>query len=54
VLSRIDALAPALAEAAHVAQQADADRALTDALAAKVLALGAAVMKSVAELRGAP
>lgn len=54
VLSRIDSLAPALIEAAHVAKQADADRALTDALAARILALGASVMQSIAALRGAP
>lgn len=54
VLERIDALAPALTEAAHVAQQADADRALTDALTAKILALGASVMQAIAKLRGTP
>lgn len=54
VLSRIEALSPALTEAAHVAQQADADRSLTDALAARVAALTAAVLKAIATLRGAP
>lgn len=54
VLAKVDALAPALAEAAKVARQADADRSLTDALAARVADLTAAVLRAVAALRGTP
>jgi len=54
VLSKIDALAPALTQAAAVAQQADADRSMTDALAAKLSALASEVLMAVARLRGAP
>lgn len=54
VLGKIDVLIPALNQAAAVAKQADADRSLTDALAAKLSALASEVLMAVARLRGAP
>ena len=52
VLRPIDALAPALFEAAHVAEQGAADKSLTTALAGKIASLTAAVLAAVAKLQG--